>query len=88
MLQMWSESSQVRKEAWRAVRGATEVSRVCTKHTLATERVASQRKPFSWITKVVHRASTDKMAAKLPTGQLRQSWAGPSYGKSAADGPR
>ena len=43
VLQGWSESSQVRREAWRAVCGATEVSTIHTKHTLAVERLASQK---------------------------------------------
>ena len=38
VLQVRSESSQVRKEAWRTVCRTSEVSRVCTKHSLAIER--------------------------------------------------
>ena len=68
VLQIWSESSQVRKEAWRAVCGATEVSRICAEHTLAMELLASQGKSLSGITEVYHRVSTDEVAAKLPRG--------------------
>ena len=82
VLQARSESSQVCKEALRAVRGSTEVSRVCAEHTLAIERLASQGKSFSWITKVVHRASMDEVAAKLPRRQLRGSGAGRAQASS------
>ena len=75
VLLMWSDSSQVRKEDWRAVCGATEVSRICAEHTLAIKRL-------------VHRASMDEVAAKLPRGQLRQSWAGRAQASSGSASAR
>ena len=66
-------------------------------HTFLIERQASQRKPFSWITEAVHRASMCEVAGKLPRRQLldraglgrAQASSGPaSHGRSAADGPR
>ena len=74
VLQMWSESSQVREETWRTVCWASEVSGVRTKHPLAVEWLASQRESISWITAAVHEASMGEVAAKLPRGQLRQGW--------------
>ena len=44
VLQMQSESSQVREETWRTVCWASEVSGVRTKHPPAVERVAHQGK--------------------------------------------
>ena len=71
VLQVWSESSQVREETWRTVCRASEVSRTCTKHSVAVEWLASQGESFSWITEAVHDASVGQAAAKLPRGQLR-----------------
>ena len=65
VLQVWSESIQVRKETWRAVCRASEVSGVCAKHSFAVERLASQGKSLSWITETVHDASVGEVAAKL-----------------------
>ena len=53
VLQVWSEGSQVREETWRTVCRASENLRVCTKHSLAIERLASQGKSLSWIAETV-----------------------------------
>ena len=65
VLQVWCESSQVRKETWRTVCWASEISRVRTKHPFAVGWLASQRESISWITKTVHEASMGEVAAKL-----------------------
>ena len=59
-----------RKEAWRTVCPASEVSRVCTKHSLAVEWLAPQGESLSWITETVHDTSVGQVAAKPPRGQL------------------
>ena len=65
VLQVWSESSQVREETWRTVCWASEVSRVRTKHPFAVEWLALQGELLSWIAETVHDASMCKVAAKL-----------------------
>ena len=46
VLQVWSKSSQVREEAWRTVCRPSENSRICTKHSLAIERLAPKENVF------------------------------------------
>ena len=81
VLQVWSASSQVRKEAWRTVCRASEVSRVRTKHSFAVEWLAPQGESLSWITETVHDASVGQVAAKLPRGQFVAGLGWPSSDK-------
>ena len=45
---------------------ASEVSRVCTNHSLAVEWLATQGESLSWNTETVHDAGVGQVAAKLP----------------------
>ena len=78
VLQVRSESRQVREEAWRTVCWASENSRVCTKHSLAIERLAPQGTSLSWITETVHCAKHGQGGGKATKGttvlaELRQT---------------
>ena len=53
VLQVRSEGGKVHKEARRAVRATTEVSRACEEHALAIERLAYEGKPLPWIAEAV-----------------------------------
>ena len=65
-----ARAAKFAKKLGRTVCLASEVSRVCTKQSLAPERLAPQGKSLSWITETVHDASVGQVAAKLPRGQL------------------